>query len=67
MSFIFILAGFHSKVDDPISTELPFIANVSLIETVYHLCGNVKVIGGEYVTSDSGFKAVAKLQTMDER
>lgn len=59
--------GFHSKVDDPISTELPFIANVSLIETVYHLCGNVKVIGGEYVTSDSGFKAVAKLQTTDER
>lgn len=62
-----LMTGFHSKVCDPIATEKPFIANVSLIETVYHLCGNVKVIGGEYVSSDSGFQAVAKLQTEDDR
>ncbi|XP_060080221.1 biliverdin reductase A-like [Ylistrum balloti] len=45
----------------------PFIANISLIETVYHLVGEVKVIGGQFTTLEKGYKAVAELETQDGR
>ncbi|OWF52500.1 Biliverdin reductase A [Mizuhopecten yessoensis] len=43
----------------------PFIANISLIETVYHLVGEVKVIGGKFTTLENGYNATAELETTD--
>ncbi|XP_069138965.1 biliverdin reductase A-like [Argopecten irradians] len=45
----------------------PFIANISLIETVYHLVGDVKVIGGKFTTLENGYTATAELATIDGR
>ncbi|XP_033740510.1 biliverdin reductase A-like [Pecten maximus] len=45
----------------------PFIANISLIETVYHLVGEVKVVGGKFTILENGYNATAELETVDGR
>lgn len=59
-----ISAGYNGWIENVQKSGGPFIANVSLLQTMYELVGSdLTATGGQLETSDDGFTATAKLSS----
>ncbi|XP_061193345.1 biliverdin reductase A-like [Saccostrea echinata] len=64
---ISVKGGYNGWIEDHENSGPPFVCNIGLVETVCHLCGDLKAVGGSFSNTESSFEAVAHLETPDKR